>query len=204
LKETILNMATEMFLEFGFKSITMDDIAEKLGISKKTIYANYSTKTKLVTDVVYNLLDIIQKSISAIKSKNLNSIEELFEIKKQIGIFLKDEKTSPQFQLQKYYPKIFKKVESERSAMVECSIWENVTKGVKEGLFRKEINIDFTCKLYNECMHLIRNPHIFPSEKYTKAELFQLYIDYHIRAIATKKGLEILEDLTNKNETPTD
>ena len=51
-------MATEMFLEYGFKSVTMDDIAEKLGISKKTIYANYATKTLLVQDVAFNILEI--------------------------------------------------------------------------------------------------------------------------------------------------
>ena len=82
-------MATEMFLEYGFKSVTMDDIAEKLGISKKTIYANYATKTLLVQDVAFNILETIQKSIAEIKKKDLNAIEELFEVKKQIRIFLK-------------------------------------------------------------------------------------------------------------------
>ena len=75
-------MATEMFLEYGFKSVTMDDIAEKLGISKKTIYANYATKTLLVQDVAFNILETIQKSIAEIKKKDLNAIEELFEVKK--------------------------------------------------------------------------------------------------------------------------
>ena len=140
-------MATEMFLEYGFKSVTMDDIAEKLGISKKTIYANYATKTLLVQDVAFNILETIQKSIAEIKKKDLNAIEELFEVKKQIRIFLKDEKTSPQFQLEKYYPKIFANVTRKKSDLVSCSIEENVTRGINEGLFRKEIDVKFIAKL---------------------------------------------------------
>ncbi len=180
-----------MFLEYGFKSVTMDDIAAKLGISKKTIYANYSTKTLLVKDVAFNILETIQKSIAEIKKKDINAIEELFEVKKQISIFLKDEKTSPQFQLQKYYPKIFESVTRTKADLVACSIEENVTRGIKEGLFRKEIDVNS-----------IRDTSIFPAEEYSKANLFQLYIEYHVRGIATKKGLEILEELIKNNETP--
>ncbi|ADF54856.1 MAG: TetR/AcrR family transcriptional regulator [Zunongwangia sp.] len=196
-------MATEMFLEYGFKSVTMDDIAEKLGISKKTIYANYATKTLLVQDVAFNILETIQKSIAEIKKKDLNAIEELFEVKKQIRIFLKDEKTSPQFQLEKYYPKIFANVTRKKSDLVSCSIEENVTRGINEGLFRKEIDVKFIAKLYHEGTNAIRDTSIFPAENYSKADLFQLYIEYHVRGIATKKGLEILEDLLNNNETST-
>lgn len=196
-------MATEMFLEYGFKSVTMDDIAEKLGISKKTIYANYATKTILVEDVAFNILETIQKSIAEIKKKNLNAIEELFEVKKQIGIFLKDEKTSPQFQLKKYYPKTFANVTRKKSELVACSIEENVTSGMNDGLFRKEIDVKFIAKLYHEGTNSIRDTSIFPVEHYSKADLFQMFVEYHVRGIATKKGLEILEDLLNKNEIPT-
>ena len=192
-----------MFLEYGFKSVTMDDIAEKLGISKKTIYANYATKTLLVQDVAFNILETIQKNIVKIKEKQLNAIEELFEAKKQISLFLKDEKTSPQFQLEKYYPKIFANVTRKKSDLVACSIEENVTRGINEGLFRKEIDVKFISTLYHEGSNVIRNSRIFPAEHYSKSNLFQLYIEYHVRGIATKKGLKILEDLLNTNEKPT-
>ena len=141
--------------------------------------------------------------IAEIKKKDLNAIEELFEVKKQISIFLKDEKTSPQFQLEKYYPKIFANVTRTKSDLVACSIEENVTRGIDEGLFRKEIDVKFISKLYHEGTNTIRDTSIFPTEEYSKGDLFQLYIEYHIRGIATKQGLEILEDLINNNETPT-
>lgn len=181
----------------------MDDIAEKLGISKKTIYSHFSTKTKLVNDVVYHLLHLIEDNITLIKNKDLNAIEELFEIKKQVGLFLKDEKTYPQFQLKKYYPEIYKKVENDKSSMLEYSITDNIKNGIRQGLFRNDIQIEFISKLYNESMYAIRNPHLFPAESFTKIELFQLFIEYHIRGIATQKGLKILEDLIRKNETTT-
>ncbi|WBL25461.1 TetR/AcrR family transcriptional regulator [Zunongwangia sp. HGR-M22] len=203
MKEPILNMATEMFLEYGFKSVTMDDIAAKLGISKKTIYANYSTKTKLVHDVAFNILYKIQDRIAEIKKKDINAIEELFEVKKQVSIFLKDEKSSPQFQLQKYYPEIFENVENTKCETIECSITENVTRGIDEGLFREDVDKNFVCKIYHYGLKSVRDTAIFPQEQYNKSEIFQLFIEYHVRGIATKKGLQILEDLLNNNETKT-
>ncbi len=192
-----------MFLEYGFKSVTMDDIAEKMGISKKTIYANYATKTKLVHDVAFNIIRIIQINIAEIKKKNINAIEELFEVKKQVNIFLKDEKSSPQFQLQKYYTEIFESLEAIKYETIESSIKENVTKGIEEGLFREDIDKNFICKIYHSGLNAVRDASIFSKDNYKKSDLFQLFIDYHIRAIATKKGLKILKDQFNKNETTT-
>ncbi len=105
MKIKILEKATDMFLNYGFKSVTMDDIANKMGISKKTIYAHYVNKTKLVEDCTMHLFDTISQGIDHICSLGKNPIEELYEIKKFAMVHLKDEKSSPQYQLQKYYPK---------------------------------------------------------------------------------------------------
>ena len=105
MKDQILNKATEMFLTLGFKSVTMDDIASEMGISKKTIYQHFSNKDSLVKATTTNLFENISCGIDEIILANNNPIEELFTIKEFVMQNLKDENTSPIYQLQKYYPK---------------------------------------------------------------------------------------------------
>src|SRR5690606_17008631 len=107
MKEKIIQKATDLFLNFGFKSVTMDDIANKLGMSKKTIYQHFENKTCLVKDCTFFMFDIISNGIDCIKEDKRNPVEELYEIKSFILKNLKDEKSSPHYQLQKYYPNIF-------------------------------------------------------------------------------------------------
>ena len=99
MKDKILEKATELFLNLGFKSVTMDDLANEMGISKKTIYAHYENKTKLVTESTMYLFNVISQGIDQISSLKKNPIEELYDIKKFVMLHLKDEKSSPQYQL---------------------------------------------------------------------------------------------------------
>src|SRR5210317_1140812 len=102
MKNKILEKATELFLIYGFKSVTMDDIANALGISKKTIYQHFKNKTKLVEATTLGLFNFISNGINCICAMDKNPIEEIYEVKSFAMTHLKDEKSSPIFQLQKY------------------------------------------------------------------------------------------------------
>ena len=116
MKTEILNNATQLFLNQGFKSVTMDDIATHMGISKKTIYANYAHKTELVEAVGHHLLNNVQCAVKDMVDEHMNPIEELYEIKKYVIQHLQGEKTSSIQQMMKYYPKIFTTI-SKRSSI---------------------------------------------------------------------------------------
>ena len=107
MRETILNKAMEMFLAYGFKSVTMDDIAAQLGISKKTIYQHFANKTDLVEACTLNLFESISCGIDNIREQGKNSIEEIFIIRSFMMQHLNNETASPFYQLQKFFPKIF-------------------------------------------------------------------------------------------------
>lgn len=92
MREQIIEVAVEMFLNYGFKSVTMDDIADKLGISKKTIYAHFSTKTKLIDASGNHILQMVTEGINEIRQQNLNPVIENFEIKRFVNQNLKGEK----------------------------------------------------------------------------------------------------------------
>ena len=101
MKKEIVNQSIQLFLQYGFKSITMDDIAKHMGVSKKTIYVHFPTKDELVEQSVLNHFDEIIKNINVISKQSKDPIIELYQIKKEALSHLSGEKNSPQYQLQK-------------------------------------------------------------------------------------------------------
>jgi AcrR family transcriptional regulator len=198
MKETIINKATNLFLTLGFKSVTMDDIANDLGMSKKTIYTYFDNKTSLVEAGTSHLFKKITDGIKDIKIKSLDPITELHDIKIFLMNSLKGEKTSPYHQLQKYYPSIHKELKIKKFDFVLESTKKSLQKGITQGLFRKKINLELISRLYFNGIMGIRNPEIFPIELFNPVVLMESYSEYHLRAIVTKKGLEKLEKFLSK------
>lgn len=197
-RDDILNTAAEMFLNYGFKSVTMDDIAERMGISKKTIYTHYSTKSKLVLATSHHVFENINCGIEQIREKKQNPIKENFEIKRFVIHHLKDEKTSPHFQLQKYYPKAFESLKNKQFELLDNCISDNINRGIKSGDYRKDMPIEFISRIHFVGMMGIKDTNLFPVEKYSHAKLMDYFLEYHLRAICTPKGIETLEELLNE------
>jgi len=195
MKEKILNTAIEEFLTYGFKSVTMDDIAEKLAISKKTIYTFYKNKTSLVEATVMAVFDKISFGIDHICSLEKNAIEELFNVKEFLIENLKGEKSSPQFQLKKYYPKLFLKLKKLQFEVMQDCVSENLKRGIKDNLYRNDIEIGFITRIYFSGMMAIKDNELFPNGKTNMKFLMETFLDYHIRAIATEKGVKKLNQL---------
>jgi hypothetical protein len=200
MKETILIKAGEIFSKYGFKSVTMDDIANGMGISKKTIYKFYKNKVELVDETVCYFHDEMHKTISNICAVGHNAIQENFEIKKMFKDMFKNSDDSPMYQLEKYYPKTYHKIiANELSVFKEC-INNNIEKGIQEGLYRKDINIELAIKFYFSLMLSIHDSSLYTYNKNTINILELSVLEYHTRAIATEKGLQILEEQLKKNE----
>lgn len=198
MKEKILDKSSEMFLTYGFKSITMDDIAEKMSISKKTIYTHFSNKTKLIEETISKMFLRITNGIDCICKRNNNPIEEIFQIKNFMMENLKDEKSSPLYQLEKYYPKIHKSLMQKQFGVMRGCVSENIRRGVEDGYFRKKIDVDFISRIYFKGMTGIKDIDTFPSETYEMKYLMENYIDYHVRGIATEKGIQTLEKIKSQ------
>lgn len=198
MKELILNKATDLFLNFGFKSVTMDQIANEIGISKKTIYNFFENKKHLVNVVTNGMFASITSGIKQIKKESLDPISELFDIKLFLIKILKGERTTPLYQLRKFYPETHKEITQKQFDFMTKSAIESLKSGVKLGLFRKDINIDLISRLYFNGMIGIKDQDIFPAEKYEPTFLMLKYIEYHLRAIVTDKGLKKLNSFLKK------
>jgi TetR/AcrR family transcriptional regulator, biofilm operon repressor len=190
MKEKIITKGTELFLKLGFKSVTMDDIAAEMGISKKTIYKYFSNKEILIEETVAATHETIDRSIEYILSQNYNPIQENFEIRKMFKILFQAADTSPLYQLKKHYPEIHGKMMCKE--MDDCNrfLKQNIEKGIAQGLYRADLDIERVTRFYYTLIFQINENTI--SEKEIQ-ELEFAVLEYHTRAIATEKGIIELE-----------
>jgi AcrR family transcriptional regulator len=202
MREKIILKSEELFLSLGFKSVTMDDIANAMGISKKTIYTHFSNKTGLVEVVTFSILDHISEGIDTINVASVNPIEELYDIKLFVMNYFKNERVSPQHQLKKYYPEIFERLKIKQFEKMHSSVENSLKMGMNIGLFRPDIDINFISRLYFNGMTAIRDISIFPESDFDKNYLFESYLEYHLRAIVTNEGLNLLNNFIKSNLTP--
>jgi AcrR family transcriptional regulator len=199
MRETIIEKSCELFLNLGFKSVTMDEIANALGISKKTLYKYFSNKTDLVTAVTNTMFEKISCGIDHVCGIDMNPIDEIFAIKKLVMEHLKDEKSSPQYQLQKYYPKLFLSLKQKQFQIMQKCVIENLERGVKLGIYREDIDVDFISRIYFIGLTGIKDNDMFPLKNYVMKSLMNQYLDYHLRGICTPKGILQLEKQLKEN-----
>ena len=199
-KKEITNQSALMFLEYGTKSVTMDDIAERMHISKKTIYSHFEDKPSLVRAAVFQIFDQVKSQILKIQDESENSIIAIYEIKKIAVQILAKKDSSVQYQLQKYYPKIHDELREMELDTLGASFEKSINKGIEKKLFRASIDPQFITRIYFNGFAGIRNIKLFSPKDYKIDQLIDQYIDYHLRAIVTSKGLSFLKSYnSNKN-----
>lgn len=190
MKEKIIARATEMFLKLGFKSITMDDIAGEMGISKKTIYKYFINKEVLIAESAEKMHKSIHQVIESIIAEDHNPIQENFEIRKMFKVMFQTADTSPLYQLKKHYPEIYEQVVC--NELQECNrfLRHNMERGITLGLYRKDVDFENSIKFYYTLIFQINENTALESEA---QELELAALEYHTRAIATEKGIKELE-----------
>lgn len=200
MKNKIIEKAADLFLKLGFKSITMDDIANDMSISKKTIYKFFSTKEVLIEEAVEKVHNDINVTIHEIFQRKYNAIEENFEIRRTFKELFKSYETSPVYQLKKHYPDIYEKIYKRQ--IEECKVWfvNNIEKGISEGVYRSELDVEACANFYYFLIFQINEFCVLESDA-SALELKAL--EYHTRAIATNEGIKELEkQLSNINIYP--
>jgi len=197
MKEKIIGKSRELFLKLGFKSVTMDDIANEMAISKKTIYKYFSNKEVLITETTLIAHKEIHQIINTIIALNHNAIQENFEIRKMFQEMFNSSDNSPVYQLKKHYPEIYESVI--KKEIEECNIWfkQNIEKGIAEGLYRKNINSQSYTSFYYNLVFSIKES---TSSEREGQKLELEILEYHLRAMATPIGvIELEKHLLNPN-----
>ncbi|WP_430973227.1 TetR/AcrR family transcriptional regulator [Sunxiuqinia rutila] len=194
-RDRIIEEATRLFFKFGIRSVTMDDIAVGIGISKRTVYENFKDKTELVYTCMRVLMQKQEQKNQEVMSRSGNVIEILLTSMRE-GIKAINS-ISPLFfhDLKKYYPEIWKPLHEENQKKNYNQIYTQLRKGINEGLFRKEIHVDIVSKLFYEQINLISDETIFPHDEYMFADVFQSMMINFIRGISTRKGIDLVDEM---------
>lgn len=198
---TILEHAGKVFMRYGIKSITMDDVARELGISKKTLYQFFTDKNDLVKQCIEMRMKADQCMYDQISSEVTNAIDELFQVNKTLASQMGQVHPSIMFDLQKYHPEAYKVFKSNKASCLLASVIKNFKRGIEEGFYDETLDTDIMSRLYVSKIDAIFDTELFPNDKYSLPTIHRELIVYHIRAIATPKGLKyLLKKLSTPNK----
>jgi AcrR family transcriptional regulator len=189
----ILGKTAHLFMRFGIKSMTMDDVARQLGISKKTIYQFVSDKNDLVVKVMQGIVAREESVANNLSAMHENAIDMLFELSKDISQKFGQIHPSINYDLEKYHPEAWKIYEDFRTTFVADCIEQNVINGIKQGLYRKNLDPFIISRLYANKMEMCTDSEVFPASKYNFKDIHLELMRYHIRGIASEEGLVYLK-----------
>jgi hypothetical protein len=189
-----LGKALKVFMKCGIKSVTMDDLARHLSMSKKTIYTYVNDKDDLVSKSLALQGAEECQVMNAICEKGLNAIDEMFEIGHFVSGILNELHPSIHYDLEKYHPSAFNTMRNLHETNIYACISTNMKKGIKEGLYRKDINTDVIAKLYTKRMDNVFDAELFPPNEIAFTEVYAISFRYHILGIASPKGVEYLQE----------
>lgn len=191
----IYEKARHLFYTIGVRNTTMDDLAKELGISKKTLYKKIENKADLVKFCVEYDLKCDEDAILSISERTENAIEELLLIAAHINTELQMFHPSMMRDLVKFYPESWSLVENHRDCFAKSNISSNLKKGIKQGLYRKDINVDMVTMLQ---LHMSFLPLQLDGKNYKPTDMYMEILKYNFYAIATPKGIEEFQRLIKK------
>ena len=190
---SILDGAIELFYEFGIKNLNMDDISSKLKISKKTLYQYAKSKEDLIEKLFYYEDLKWEEKLSEIKPDDFNAIDILIQVSiivsEQMGKF--DPKLK--FEMKKYYESIFHDFMQNKQTRIFQQLSANISKGIEEGLYRDNLNVDLVAGLYVRNLVDMHNKDYCFVENITFEQIFETMFENHIRAISTTEGIKYFE-----------
>ena len=203
MKEEIVKNALNNFMQYGFKTFTMDDLASTMGMSKKTLYEHFPSKHNLVEAVLDYALEMSCTNVENFIQGEGSVIENVYTNQKKVKEIFNINSDRPIWELQKYYPKTYKRMEVEFAKSDARFVEKLLQKGWEEGLFRKDINVDFHKKFYINVQRLRSITNVFPEQEFPFWETIYTLMEYFFRILVNEKGLaeleRVLTNIRNRN-----
>lgn len=195
----ILEQAHTLFMQYGLKSVSMDDIASKMGISKKTIYQFYSDKDQLVESVVSKTIAENQQQCDIDTKISKDAVHEIFLAMEMMMNMFQSMNPSLLFDMHKYYPGAFKIFLSHKNEYLYGVIKNNLIRGIEEELYRNDLNIEVITRLRIETIVLPFNPEFQLKIKNNLVEISEEITTHFLFGLVTQKGYKLtLKYLQNK------
>lgn len=190
--QRILTEAHAMFMQLGFRSVSMDDIAARLGISKKTIYQHYADKDELVVAVVKYEFETGQETCFADRDRAENAVHEIFLALDMVVEMFRNMNLSIIHDLQKYHPRAYQLFIQYKDEFVYDIIRTNIHRGQREGVYRTEVNGEIIARFRVETMLLPLLPTFAPASKFTPVQLEEEITMHYLHGLVNAKGLKYI------------
>lgn len=191
-KDRIRQKANELFMRYGLRSVSMDDIANSLGISKKTIYQFFADKNELVDAVLEETLTDNKKNCDRNRTASSNAVEEIFLTMDTVEQIFRNMHPSLIFDMQKYHPQAFSRFLKHKNEYLYNTVGKNLERGIREEFYRPEIDIEILSRFRVESMLMAFNPEFYISQKYSVAEVEQKILEHFLYGIASLKGHKLI------------
>ena len=190
--QRILKGAQELFFRYGIKSITMDDIAKHLGISKKTIYQFFNDKNEVVHTLMQEKLKEDEKEFKCLQGEASNVVEEIFSFMKHMSTIFSQVNANAFYDMQKYHPKSWQLFREFKEKCVMQMVVDSLQKGIEQGLVRQDINTKILARLRMEELEMGFDPAVFPPDKFKVLDVQLALIEHFLYGVCTLKGHKLI------------
>jgi TetR/AcrR family transcriptional regulator, cholesterol catabolism regulator len=191
-KVRIQKAAHDLVMQYGIRSVSMDDIAANLGMSKKTIYQYFKDKDELVEAVVDEVITTNQCACQQDIDKSENAVHEIFLVMEMMAEMFKTMNPSILHDMQKYHPTAFSKFKKHKNEFLYNVCTQNMLRGVQEELYRPELAVDILCRYRVETMFIPFNPEFQQSLKHSLAKIEEEILMHFLFGLVSQKGYKLI------------
>ena len=199
-KERIASKAEELFMQYGIRSVSMDDIANNLGMSKKTLYQYFADKDELVEAVVEGHITEVQGDCMNCRTNATDAIHEIFLTMEHIAEEFNNMNPMLVYDLEKFHFKAYQRFKNYKDKFLLQIIRNNIEWGIKEELYRPDLNIDVLSKFRIESILIPFNVAVFPPGKYNLAKTSEIMIEHFVYGLATVKGHKLIQKYNEQRQ----
>lgn len=198
-KENVLCAVADLFLKYGVRSVSMDDIAHNQGISKKTIYQYFDDKNDLVNQVATMLLEERMKEYQHNSDIACNAIEELFTMSRLLRKHFSEINPALLYDVQKYHPQAWELFLKHENDVVYHSVRDNLERGIEEGYFRPEINAKVLARFRVKQIQISFDERLYPKDQFDFTDVQVQLFDHYVHGLLTEPGLELYKNYQKQN-----
>lgn len=186
-RSKILLSTIDLFKRYGFKSVTMDDIARQAGISKKTLYQHFDNKNKIITAALDWYKETLCQQADQIMESAIDAVEGFVKVKVNFDNVFKEMNPMSIFELQRFYPEGYRQFRSNMERDVE-SVRRNLERGIAEGNYRGDFDVEIMARFHIECALMIVMPNVLMKDKFDMHRVNSEITEHFIRGLLTPKG----------------
>ena len=199
-KERILVKSEELFLQYGIRSVSMDDISNNLGMSKKTLYQYYADKDELVDAVIGDYISDMEHECLHCRENAKDAVHEVFPTMNHLSLALSNMNPMLLNDLEKFHFRTYQRFRQYKEKFLAELIRKNIEWGMRDDLYRAGLNVDVMCKFRLESLTIPFNVTVFPPGKYNLASLSEEILQHFIYGLATIKGHKLIQKYNQQRQ----